>query len=124
MNSFLDPNNRENDMIEERWYQNQLDTTNLQQAPRQHNGQGHYWSIAEYKLRADIPSFGAGFNIEEFIDWVNEVERFFEFMDISEETKVKLVAYKLKGGACGITYLFKGLERIGHQFASGKVCVF
>lgn len=99
VNSFLDPNNRENDIIEENWYHNQLDTTRLQQVTRQPSGQAHYGSIAEYKLIADIPSFAGGFNTEEFLDWVNEVERFFEFMDISEETKVKLVAYKLKGGA-------------------------
>lgn len=73
-----------------------MDTTRLQQVPRQPNGQVHYRSIAEYKLN---PSFAGGFNIEEFLDWVNEVETFFEFMDMPEETKIKLVACKLKGAS-------------------------
>jgi hypothetical protein len=37
--------------------------------------------------------------IEDFIDWIKNVENFFEYMNIQEHKQVKLVAYKLKGGA-------------------------
>ena len=34
--------------------------------------------------------------IEEFLDWVAEVERFFDYTKIFNEKQAKLVAYKLK----------------------------
>jgi hypothetical protein len=33
---------------------------------------------------------------DEFIDWLNTVERVFEYQDVLEEEKVKIVAIKLK----------------------------
>ncbi|XP_026399202.1 uncharacterized protein LOC113295057 [Papaver somniferum] len=56
-------------------------------------------TASEYKLKAYIPAFNGSFKIEELLDWIYEVEAFFEFMDIPDDTKVKLVTYKLKGGA-------------------------
>ncbi|XP_071688790.1 uncharacterized protein [Rutidosis leptorrhynchoides] len=51
------------------------------------------------KIRADIPTFSGSLDIEGFLDWVSETEKYFELMDIKEETQVKDVAYKLKGPA-------------------------
>jgi hypothetical protein len=53
----------------------------------------------EYRMKIDLPSFDGHLHIEDFLDWITEVERFFEYMSIPEERKVKLVAYKFKGGA-------------------------
>ncbi|XP_057791898.1 uncharacterized protein LOC131008818 [Salvia miltiorrhiza] len=53
----------------------------------------------EFRMKADLPSFNGNFNIEAFLDWIAEVERFFDFAEIHENKQVKLVAYRLKGGA-------------------------
>ena len=50
-------------------------------------------------MRMDLPSFDGHLHIEDFLDWQAGVERFFDYMEVQEEKKVKLVAYKLTGGA-------------------------
>ncbi|WVZ70559.1 LOW QUALITY PROTEIN: hypothetical protein U9M48_019218 [Paspalum notatum var. saurae] len=52
-----------------------------------------------YKVKAKIPTFNGSVDIKDFLDWLYEVETFFEIMNISQDRKVPLVAYKLKGGA-------------------------
>jgi len=50
-------------------------------------------------VKVEIPTFNRSVDIEEFLDWLYEVETFFDIMNISQDRKVPLVAYKLKGGA-------------------------
>ena len=38
-------------------------------------------------------------NPEELIDWINELEEYFEYEDIEDPNRVKLVKEKLKGHA-------------------------
>ena len=53
----------------------------------------------EFHLKVDLPYFNGTFNIKEFLDWLAEMERFFDYKDILEERRVKTVACRLKGGA-------------------------
>ncbi|XP_026384542.1 uncharacterized protein LOC113280104 [Papaver somniferum] len=62
-------------------------------------GMNPYGTLPEYKLKDDIPSFHGGLHIEDLLDWFYEVDSFFTFMEVPESSQVKLVAYKLKGGA-------------------------
>lgn len=44
-----------------------------------------------------IPVFNGQMKIEEVLDWISEIDRFFDCMEVSESRQVKLVAMKLKG---------------------------
>jgi hypothetical protein len=52
-----------------------------------------------FRMKMDLPSFIGQLQIEGFLDWLVLVERFFDYIDIPEDKKVKLVAYRLLGGA-------------------------
>ena len=47
-------------------------------------------------FRVDIPEFEGKLDPEEFLDWISTVERVFEYKDVPEDKKVKLVALKLQ----------------------------
>ena len=51
----------------------------------------------DFRMNIDLPCFNGSLKIEEFLDWLAEVERFFDYTKIPEEKQAKLVAYKLKG---------------------------
>ena len=53
-----------------------------------------------FKLKVDILFFSScNLNIEDFIDWITDIDKFFDYMEVPEENRVKLVARRLKGGA-------------------------
>jgi len=49
-------------------------------------------------MKIKIHSFSGNLDIEFFLDWVYEVEKFFDMTYILEERHVKFVAYMLKRG--------------------------
>ena len=51
---------------------------------------------AHLDFKVDIPEFEGKLDLDEFLDWLQTVERVFDFKDIPNEKKVKLVALKLR----------------------------
>lgn len=47
----------------------------------------------------ELPDFSSTLQADGFIDWLNEVERIFDYKEVPDRVKVKLVAIKLKGRA-------------------------
>ena len=53
----------------------------------------------DFRLKVDIPNFHGNLNIENFIDWIADKHKFFDYIGVLEEKKVRLVACRLKGSA-------------------------
>ena len=50
-------------------------------------------------LRQIFPFFNGNLNIEDFIDWIAEIDKFFDLIEVLEENIVKLMACRLNRGA-------------------------
>jgi len=48
------------------------------------------------EFRVEIPEFEGKLYPKEFIDWLNTIKRAFEYKDILDDKKVKLVALRLR----------------------------
>ena len=47
-------------------------------------------------FKVEIPEFEGQLNLDDFVEWMNVVERVFEYKDIPDYKKVKLIALKLR----------------------------
>ena len=47
----------------------------------------------------EVPTFLGKLNPEELIDWINELEEYFEYEEIEDPDRVKFAKVKLKGHA-------------------------
>lgn len=52
----------------------------------------------DYKIKIELQNFSGSLDVEFVLDWLAEVARFFKVMNLKEDRKVSIVAYKLKGG--------------------------
>ena len=55
----------------------------------------HERNCSDFRLKADILFFSGNFNIEDFIA---DIDKFLDYMEVPEEKRVRLVACRLKGG--------------------------
>ena len=46
-----------------------------------------------------MPTYEGSLTIEHLIDWINELDKYFEYDELEEDEKVKLAATRLKGHA-------------------------
>jgi len=53
-------------------------------------------SFRDNDVKVDIPDFEGKLHPDEFVDWLQTVERVFEYKEIHKEKKVKIIAVKLK----------------------------
>ena len=53
----------------------------------------------ESNFKIELPEFYGSLNHEEFMDWLNQVERIFDFHEVLDSKKVKFISIKLKGRA-------------------------
>jgi len=49
--------------------------------------------------KVEVPMYEVNLNVEEFIDWINSLGKYFDYEDVDEEKKVKYVVTRLKGHA-------------------------
>ena len=56
-------------------------------------------SKIEKRHKIDINMFSGNLNLDELINWINELEEYFEYEDIRVPHKVKFVKEKMKGHA-------------------------
>ena len=48
----------------------------------------------ESNFKIELPEFYGSLNCEEFMDWLNQVERIFDFHEVPDSKKVKLISIK------------------------------
>uniref|UniRef100_A0A2N9GDV0 RNA-directed DNA polymerase n=1 Tax=Fagus sylvatica TaxID=28930 RepID=A0A2N9GDV0_FAGSY len=69
-----------------------------------------------FDMKVDIPDFEGKMQPDDFIDWLTTVERIFDFKDVPENRKVKVVAIKLrKHASIWWEHLKRQREREGRE---------
>jgi hypothetical protein len=46
--------------------------------------------------KMEVPMYEGNLNVEELLDWINAMDKYFDYEDIDEENKVKHVVTRLK----------------------------
>ncbi|CAN0923295.1 hypothetical protein LINGRAHAP2_LOCUS33497 [Linum grandiflorum] len=59
-------------------------------------GGGNQQKHKDYRVKIDIPLFYGTMRVDEFLDWLVDVDRFFDLMGVPENKQVKMVANRLK----------------------------
>jgi DNA-binding transcriptional regulator WhiA len=51
------------------------------------------------RVKIDIPMYEGNLDIEEFIEWIRAMDKYFDYEDVEEEKKVRHAVTRLKGHA-------------------------
>ena len=49
--------------------------------------------------KPEVPTYKGGLDTNELLDWINEMDKFFDYDEMNEERKVKFAVTRLKGHA-------------------------
>jgi hypothetical protein len=49
------------------------------------------------RVKIDIPMYEGNLDTEELLDWIREMDKYFDYEDVEEEKKVRHVVTRLKG---------------------------
>ena len=49
--------------------------------------------------RIEVPMYSGNLNVEELMDWINALRKYFDFEEIGDKKKVRYAATRLKGHA-------------------------
>ncbi|BFG40560.1 hypothetical protein CerSpe_268340 [Prunus speciosa] len=60
-------------------------------------GRDHYGR--NFDMKVDLPEFERKMQPDDFVDWLNTIERIFDYKEVPNEKKVKIVAIKLRRNA-------------------------
>lgn len=71
-------------------FKDRLESTRYKEAQRKENFQ------QDFKMKVDLLNFSGKLDAEAFLVWVKNMESFFEYMEATEDKKVKMVALKIK----------------------------
>ena len=75
----------------EQVYSLDIDSSSEEEVPRMVRGEPRIQANTN-DFRVEVPEFQGKLDPEEFIDWLHTVQRVFEYKDIPDDKKVKLVA--------------------------------
>ncbi|VFQ89801.1 unnamed protein product [Cuscuta campestris] len=72
----------------------EIETHPMEDSNTNTGGSSHEKGTTDFKV--DLPTFEGKNDPDEFLEWLETVERVFDFKDIPEDKKVKIVALKLR----------------------------
>jgi len=80
---------------QEQVFSHTLDSSSEDEPLRMTRQDSHVQANSNH-FRVEIPEFEGKLDPEDFLDWLHTVERVFEYKDIPEDKKVKLIALRLR----------------------------
>ena len=82
----------ESESMEDEVFDNPFSSQKKERRPRS----SRRTQLQPMDFKVDIPEFEGQLNPDDFLDWLHTVERVFDYKDIPDDKKVKLVALKLR----------------------------